>query len=227
MSNKIHDNRFKKLNPTELKALGYSPKAERYLDINRLASQNKRSADNTISKREYAKIAYNQKSNEQKALEIKSGKREIAPNAPKKARQGRIQKASEQRQLKNKTKRNQPVKSVALADGKIRYDYLLNIVYIIGMINGDLESEYHLQTNLFNIFKQYPKNNKIFYRVVFSGLDENGKASGISSPLHFVNKTSDIDCIAVIQEIIETMLGKYGLNLDSKNLTVTLRIYGI
>jgi hypothetical protein len=122
---------FKKVNPTDLKKLGYSEKAERYKVPTKLKKDPAYSKyidkNGTISKRKQAEIVFRM-TNEQKAEAIKTGKRVILQNAPKQARAAKIQKSIEQKIKSGKIKSGQ-ILPQNLKNFKnrqnMRYDYYL------------------------------------------------------------------------------------------------------
>ena len=224
---------FRKLTPTELEKLGYSRKAERFLDIKNVSG--KAGADKTISKRNFAKAFFGI-SNEAKAEAIKKGARPILDNAPKKARTARIQKAAEKRaaspsKLSKAKAKQAPVKILTLPDNKLRYDYDLNMYLITSWVSGNEIAFDYLTSELNKIFSSHPRLSQ--WRMTLS----DGK-NGTSTDMQLIVRpqTATEDLLGVLESFltgqkfdtgIRSAEWLSGIDIGSPNIKITLKIYGV
>jgi len=187
---------FKKIPPSDLEKLGYSRKSERYYPPKNYTG--KIDKNGTISKDAQTKAVFGLNS-KQRASAIKSGKRPVLENAPKKARSGKIKKATEKR-IKNKKANTGEILPHNIKyfknRGLMRYDYLLG---------ENLNSPY-----LTDIVKTIMAQHKGLYsaRLVIEWveLDKKGntRLSGSSSELFLIG-----DALDFIQEYSEELNDKY------------------
>jgi hypothetical protein len=203
---------FKKLSPKELVALGYSKTAERYYDIKNHSTKGDK--NNTVSKREQAKIVFNI-TNEQKAAAIKKGTRPILDNAPKKARLAKIESSAEKREKSNKKiKKFDPVGIKKIKNGMLYYSYHIQTYLVMAAFDGNEDALDYLASDIRTILLKHRKD--ALYRFIFT----NGEQT-ISSHLYLAQQLE-----SSVENLLEE-IGKgsvSGVTIDTNNIKIILQV---